>query len=256
MSWLANGSHRFVMNYGISWDYFMYVGSVQLGSCSPFSENIKDGWKKAKPGEHAVLDRLLAVLPPPIAIVEDVVGAPRPESEPRFAHYLPRPPGTPSLLPPRFPFSLLRRPRQQQRGPVDARWLTRSERQVLCWLLWWAVEIGRTVPSCACWCSLMRETREAWWLFHWFRIRISKREKGAEALRRGGKHRMLAFLVDRVEGGKRVGSVAKHTCVHIVWEIRAWNRVQLGMERQPHLTYLLSVQLPWVLILSIVCELR
>ncbi|RWW44769.1 hypothetical protein BHE74_00049449 [Ensete ventricosum] len=46
----------------------------------------------------AVLDRFLAVLPPPIAVVEDVVGTPRLESKPRPDNLLVPPGAAPPLL--------------------------------------------------------------------------------------------------------------------------------------------------------------
>jgi hypothetical protein len=50
-----------------------------------------DKIKYCKPWEGAVLDGLLAVLPPPVAVVQDVVLAPRLEREPRPARLLPPP---------------------------------------------------------------------------------------------------------------------------------------------------------------------
>ena len=45
--------------------------------------------KPNEPGVGAVLDGLLPVLPPPVAVIQDVVGAPRLKREPRPAHLLP-----------------------------------------------------------------------------------------------------------------------------------------------------------------------
>jgi len=52
-----------------------------------------------EPGVLAVLDGLLPVLPPPVAVVQDVVDAPRLEREPRPARLLlPRPPRAAAAL--------------------------------------------------------------------------------------------------------------------------------------------------------------